>query len=536
MSTLRDQNIGALRRERFDVLVIGGGINGAAAAAALSAGGAKVALVDRGDFAGFTSQESSNLVWGGIKYMEKWELSLVRDLCVARNRLIRSYPSSIKEIRFLTTMSKGFRHHRFALLAGSWLYWLIGNGFTRTPRMLSRADVERDEPVVSTDGFAGALEYSDAYLYDNDSRFVFGFVRNALDRKAVAANYVESLGGAYGGNGWRIRLRDNQTQREWEVQAGVLVNAAGAFVDEHNALTGRHTEHRHAFSKGVHLIVDRLTENRRVLAFFANDGRLFFVIPMGRRTCLGTTDTRSSRPENTITEADRRFVLDNINRHLALERPLATGDIIAERCGVRPLAVDHDPGEASDFLELSRRHAIEVESESRHLSIFGGKLTDCINVGDEVCKQVRSLGVTVEPADARWYGEASAGHRSAFMHRARDMDLDHLTADYCSEPLSSRLWRRYGTRAFALLDRIRADPRQGEILIEGTEYTRCEIDLTAEREMIVKLEDFLRRRSKIALVMHERDIRSAGGLMEACEVLFGEAARARYEEYFAERG
>ena len=532
MSALREHNLEALAGAQFDVLVIGGGINGAASAAALAAGGARVALIDRGDFAGFTSQESSNLVWGGIKYMENYQLSLVRDLCLARNRLLRSYPSSVKEIRFLTTTSRGFRHHPLALLAGSWAYWLMGNCFTRTPRLLSKTDVQRDEPVVQTAGFAGAIEYSDAYLYDNDARFVFGFVRGALDRGAVAANYVESLGGQYQDGLWRMAVRDCRTGKQWEVRARALVNAAGAYVDEHNERTGQHTRHRHVFSKGIHLLVDRLTENRRVLAFFADDGRLFFVIPMGRRTCLGTTDTRSSQPENTITAADRRFVLDNINRCLSLDRPLQESDIIAQRCGVRPLAVDQDPGETSDFLELSRRHSIEVDDPTHHLSVFGSKLTDCINVGEEVCERIEALGVPLARSKVPWYGEPPLEAREAYLREARAMNLDAFTAAYASEPLSARLWRRYAARATDLLARIRADPREAEILIEGTEYTRCEIGLTAEREMIVTLEDFLRRRSKIALVMREREIRNANGLMEACGILFGEAAAERFAEYF----
>ena len=96
---LRASNIKKLSQEQFDVLVIGSGINGAVSAAALSARGARVALIDQRDFAGFTSQQSSNLAWGGIKYMETYEFGLVRKLCMSRNKLMRSYPSTVKEIR-----------------------------------------------------------------------------------------------------------------------------------------------------------------------------------------------------------------------------------------------------------------------------------------------------------------------------------------------------------------------------------------------------------------------------------------------------
>lgn len=530
---LRETNISRLAARRHDVLVVGGGINGAVCAAALAAKGVKVALIDRGDFAGFTSQESSNLAWGGIKYMESYELPLVRDLCLSRNHLIRSYPSTVKEIRFLTTVTKGFRHRPRILWCGAWLYWLMGNCFTGTPRLLGRTDVEREEPVVETDGFAGAIEYSDAYFHDNDARFVFNFVRSALDRGGVAANYVESMGAQRRDGVWRTRARDAISGREVAIESRALVNAAGAFVDEHNRLSGQTTEHHHVFSKGIHLVVERLTTSGRVLAFFADDGRLFFAIPMGSKTCLGTTDTRVESPYTEVTDEDRRFVLDNVNRRLRLARPLTKDDVIAERCGVRPLVARKGERESVDFLQMSRKHVIEADARERHLSIFGGKLTDCLNVGEEVCGLVREMGVEIPHPEYRWYGEPDGAVREEYFQQAELMALDAHTAAHCSEPLSTRLWRRYGTVALGLLDLIRADPRQAEILIEGTEYIRCEIDEAARREMVVKLDDFLRRRSKIALMMRREEIRAADGLMEACRILFGDAARARFEEYFA---
>ena len=158
--SLRDSNVDRLGEGVYDVLVVGGGINGAVSAAALASRGARVALIDRGDFAGFTSQHSSNLAWGGIKYMETFEFPLVRDLCRSRNQLMRSYPSTVREIRFLTTVPERFRHHPLKLLAGAWLYWLMGDCFTRVPRYMTRADVEREEPSVRTDGFAGSFDVS----------------------------------------------------------------------------------------------------------------------------------------------------------------------------------------------------------------------------------------------------------------------------------------------------------------------------------------------------------------------------------------
>ena len=532
---LRNSLFESLSQTIFDVLIVGGGINGAVAAAAMAGKGASVALIDQRDFAGFTSQQSSNLAWGGIKYMESNDFRLVWDLCKSRNHLIESFPSRVKEIRFYSTLEKGFRHHPRFVWAGTWLYWLLGRCATRAPRWLSKKTVNLEEPSIRTDQFYGGFEYSDAYLRDNDARFVFQFVRSAMDHGCVAANYAESQGARRIDGFWVSDVRDVVTGRTVQVRSKVLVNATGPFVDENNHRVGEQTAHRHVFSKGIHLVVPRITACNRVLTFFADDGRLFFAIPMDQHTCVGTTDTRVETPYTEVTENDRQFVLDNINKRLNLRRPLTRSDIIAERCGVRPLAVNcAENGTAGrDFLQLSRKHAVDVDSTTRHISVFGGKLTDCINVGNEIAGYVAAMGVAFPKAEHQWYGEPPRSMYEAFMAEARAMNLDRYTPAGNPEPLSERLWRRYDQQAFGLLEAIRKDPREAEIVIEGTDYVRGEIRLIGEREMIVHLEDFLRRRSKISLLQNARELSEAKGLIEACEMLFADQAQLKYDEYFA---
>lgn len=531
---LRTNNIKKLSQGQYDVLVIGSGINGAVSAAALSARGARVALIDKRDFAGFTSQQSSNLAWGGIKYMETYEFGLVRKLCMSRNKLMRSYPSTVKEIRFLTTIKKGFRYPPLFLYMGTLLYWIMGNGFTRLPRFLPVKDISKEEPIINTQGSNGGFEYSDAYLYDNDARFVFNFIRSAMNYGCIAANYVSSLGSQRDENGWNTKVSDDISGEEFTIRSKVLINACGPFADEHNKLTGQRTNNHHIFSKGIHLIVNRLTPNPRVLTFFADDGRLFFVIPMGPKTCIGTTDTRVDSAITEVSVEDRTFVLDNINARLMLDKPLTEEDVVAERCGVRPLVVEGDGTGETDWLQLSRKHAVEVNQQDKHLSIYGGKLTDCLNVGDEVSAYVAGLGIHYPYPKAKWFGEPSDSVKQEFMHQARLMKLDEMTDPSSSEPLTERFWRRYGAHAFDLLEKIRANPKEAELLIENAEYLRCEIEQAARREMVTKLEDFLRRRSKISLVVKREDIKNSPGLKEACEILFGDQAEEKWKEYFGE--
>ncbi|MFT4636593.1 MAG: glycerol-3-phosphate dehydrogenase [Arenicella sp.] len=529
---LRSNNIERLQQEDkvFDVLVLGGGINGAVSAASLSAKGAKVALIDKGDFAGMTSSNSSNLAWGGIKYLESHEYFLVNNLCKSRNHLMRSYPSTVKEIRFLTTIEKGFRFPSWFVYLGTIFYWIIGRFFTQAPDYMTPKTIKRREPSIDTSNAIGGFEYSDAYLYDNDARFVFNFIRSSMNYGCVAANYVESLDAVRKDGLWHISARDNMTGETFTIKSKALVNACGPYVDQHNEVAEQTTDHQHLFSKGIHLIVDRITEEEKILAFFASDGRLFFVIPMGNKTSVGTTDTQVSDPNVNVTEEDRQFVLDNINRLLDLDKPITRDDIIAERCGVRPLAQKGGDGVA-DWVKLSRKHAVDTNFDDKHLSIFGGKTTDCINVGDEIAGLVQEMGIELPFADYIWYGEDDDTVRDEFYHQAKLMDLDAFTVAGSSEPLTQRLWRRYGGVALELLEDIRQNPKQAERLMESAEYLRCEIEHTARYEMVTKLDDFLRRRSKITQVVRYQEIIDAPGLMEACKIFFGDDAEAKRQEY-----
>lgn len=531
--SLRQNNLRKLGARHFDVLILGAGINGAVSAAALAARGVKVALIDKGDFGGGTSSQSSNLAWGGIKYLETGELGLVARLCKSRTHLMKSFPSTVKEIRFLTTVQKGFRWPAPILYVGTLLYWLIGGLATRAPALLSRAALRRRDARIRTDSASGGFEYSDCYLHDNDSRFVFSFVRSAMNYGAVAANYVGATAISRQDGQWTVTVRDEIDGQVREITSDVLINACGPEVDRINVMADKKTTHRHVFSKGVHLTVDRTPNQSRILAFFASDGRLFFVIPMGPKTCIGTTDTPVDDPAVAVSDEDRRFILENANELLQYAYPLTEDDIIAERCGVRPLAVRGE-SRSTDWMDLSRKHHVEVSENDAHISIFGGKLTDCINVGKEVSRIVASLGVDFPVEPRRWYGEPDAGVREEFMVQASLVGLDDLADPRSTEPLSERLWRRYGANAFEMLETVRENPRNADRLMDHAEYLRCEIEQASRREMITKLEDFMRRRSKISLVVRRRDYIDDPGLTECCEILFGDEADAKLREYVNE--
>jgi len=539
--SLRQTHIDRIRNGSFDTLVVGGGINGAVTAASLAGRGANVALVDRGDFGHFTSQASSSLVWGGFKYLENYELWLVFNLCRSRNRLMRAYPDNISEIGFYAALDERGPYKPWFAALGAFGYWIIGQFGTAPPRYLSATRIEREEPAIDTTTIAGGIEYRDGILVDNDARFVFSFVRSAIEAGAAAANYLEMVSARREqheeGGRWVVTLRDVDADETFETTARTIVNAAGPFVDETNRGWGVRTDHRIVYSKGIHLVVPRLTttDHHKVLAFYDDSQRLFYVIPMGNRSVIGTTDTRVDTPHTEVTDEDVDFLLSQINARLDLDTPLLPADIIGRRCGVRPLVVENSGSdhETVDWTKLSRKHAIETDVEHAVVTIFGGKITDCLNIGEEVGTEIERLGVPLEKDLHNWYGEPAKATREEFFRQARLMKLDAMRDKGEVEPLSRRLWRRYGRRAFTMLDEIREDPHMAGDIMGSADYLRVELHEAARSEMVTRLEDFMRRRSKIDLVVPDEAVDASPGLREVAVILFGaEQADRRLAEYY----
>ncbi len=506
--SVRSENLQKLDGGRFDVLIVGGGINGAVSAAALTDRGLSVAVIDRGDFAGFTSQESSNLVWGGFKYLENYELPLVWKLCTSRNNLMRQYPTQISELGFLATLDKSSPFPPWLAALGSFAYWGIGRFFTKRPSYFRSKTIESIEPVVDTSNSRGGIEYMDAYLKDNDARFVWGFIRSALDGGAVGVNYASLAGSNRTANGWEITILDELTDRKFDMTAKSIVNAAGPFVDGLNEKWDLRTDHRIVYSKGIHLVVPRITDSERVLAFFDDTQRLFYVIPMAHRSVIGTTDTRTEIADEGVTEEDRDFLLAQINSRLNLEKPLSKTDIIGERSGVRPLVVKMSGSDQTDtdWTKLSRKHEVEADKNARVVTIFGGKLTDCLNVGDEVAEALEDIGIKPGSASEDWFGEPPASVRDAFYAEASKVGLDRPPGVERASSMAEVLWRRHGRAAFQIVRSIEQNPAEGEAALGQTDVLWAEIALMAEREMIATIDDFLRRRTKLSLIFKRDEL------------------------------
>ncbi len=504
MTARREALIERLLERTHDVLVVGGGINGAISALALGSCGLRVALIESSDYGSGVSQESSNLIWGGFKYLQTREIGLVAGLCASRNRLARAFPSQVHETRFVGVLGSTSPYSSVFATLGAHVYWALGRFATQRPGLMTTRSLAVCEPAVELSGVRGAVQYSDYRLMDNDSRFVLQLVLDAVRSGVTAVSRVQLEAAERAGAEWRTEVLDRLTGNRHCVSARVLVNAAGTNAAKIAKLCDIALTHSLRFSKGAHIVVPQVTESGRVLAFFDDDQRLFYVIPMGHRSLIGTTDTRTDHAEVAVTDEDRNFLLDQANQHLRLARPLEAGDVIAEQCGVRALVTEPaeptehiEPTEPAnderrDWLDLSRRHAVETDTDKGMVSILGGKLSDCLNVGEEVAEAVRACGVKTALPQSRWYGEPPEPLRSRFLTTAQRVGLDRST--------SERLWRRHGRRASEVAELVGESADLGLPLSDLINYSAAEVEVMARHEQIITMEDFLRRRTMLALL------------------------------------
>ena len=512
----RDRSLEQLTTQDHDALIVGGGINGAISALALATHGLRVALIDSEDFGSGVSQESSNLIWGGFKYLQSYDVALVAGLCRSRNRLARSYASRIREVRFLAALGSTSPYSPAYAALGAHAYWALGRFATDRPRFLSSSSLAVAEPAVDSDGVQGAVEYSDYLLADNDARFVLQLLLDAVDNGAVAVSRVRLDGAERARRGWRASVTDRLTGDRHSISAAILVNAAGPRAARLATLTGTTLRQALCYSKGAHIVVPQVTESGRVLAFFDDDQRLFYVIPMGHRSLIGTTDTRVEDAEAPITHDDRDFLLEQANARLRLPGALRSEDVIAYRCGVRALVIDEGTDTDRDWTELSRRHAVEADQQRGTVSILGGKLSDCLNVGEEVVEAARQCGLEPIVPSRAWFGEPPEGVRARFHRSAARAGID--------EPAAARLWRRHGRRALEVADVVGESRELGEPLSDRVECSAAEVAVMARHEHILTMDDFLRRRTMLAMLETAETLRSDPGVERAESLLFRSAA------------
>ncbi len=523
----------------FDLLVIGGGINGAGIARDAAMRGLTVALVEQGDFASGTSSKSSKLIHGGLRYLENYEFALVLEASRERDHLRRHLaPHLVQPMPFVFPIFRGDPVGRLRLSAGLWVYDGL-SAFRNIARHRSwgHRTTLRHEPQLRAEGLRGSMHYYDCWT--DDARLTLETIQSAVAAGAVACNHlgvIELL--RDDGRLTGARVTDRLSGATFAIRARQVVNATGPWLDCVRRLDDPNEKPVLRLTKGVHIIVPReRVGNRNAIVLRApRDGRVMFAIPWEDQTLVGTTDTDyDARPEDVAADAnDVRYLLDAVNAYFPAAR-LLESDVIGAYAGLRPL-VAPSPSESETPSETSREEEM-FESRSGLLSLGGGKLTTYRRVSEKVVDRVVERLRVLEPE--RRVAECRTGEVPLPGARVDDPDrggfpgfAKRLRASApagVDDGLVRHLLHRYGTAAMRLIGRVAAEPTSAAPVVPELPYRRMEITRAADDEMAATLDDVLRRRVPIAF-RHED-----GGTAAAPEVgaLMGRALGWSPEEQTA---
>lgn len=476
--------------ETFDLLVVGGGINGVGIARDAAGRGLKVLLCDKGDLAGATSSASSKLIHGGLRYLEHGEFRLVREALAEREILLRMAPHLVQPMRFVLPHGPGSRP-RWMLRAGLFLYDRLC-GARSLPA--SQAVDLRRSPLAAPlrAGLRTGFTYADCRT--DDARLTIASARDAADRGAVVAPRTELVRARRDAGLWRAQLRDAGGPAR-EVAARVLVNAGGPWAGDVLGRAGISRKAKLRLVKGSHIVVPRLYDGEQAYLLQNADRRVVFVLPFEREwTLIGTTELPFAGDASTVRIADEEIdYLCNAVRHW-FRAPPGPKDVGWTYAGVRPLYDDR----AATAAAVTRDYVFDLDVEGAPaLSVFGGKLTTYRRLAEHALDWLRRFLPEMGPA---WTagsvlpgGDLPAGGLPAL--------AAELTSQYpfVGAPTAVRLARSYGSDARRLLGDARSAADLGRDF--GAGLSEAELRWLVEREWARTAEDVLWRRSKLGLLL-----------------------------------
>ncbi|MDH3626925.1 MAG: glycerol-3-phosphate dehydrogenase/oxidase [Acidobacteriota bacterium] len=494
-----------------DLLVIGGGIYGAWVAHDAALRGLRVVLVDRLDWGSGTSQSSSKLIHGGLRYLQYGRLGLVRKSLLERRLLLRLAPHRVRPLRFVLPVYRGSRTGRFKLGIGLRIYDALANARNvGRHHRLSSDDIEADYPFLNNADLVGGFTYGDAQT--DDARLTLEIVEGAAEAGAKVVNYAEATGfildgkrvvGAY--------VTDRETTRKIEVRADVTVHCGGPWVPELLGDARRPMKAPVQLAKGVHLVMPGLPTDRGILVQGSQRGRVTFLLPWYGRTLLGTTDT-----EYTGDPGTARIAAEEIDELLEKANGVLMGtnwkraDIISGFVGVRTLPASR-PGRKTS--SISRGFSLRSPADGLLVPI-GGKLTSARSDAVDVVNRVESLRGH-SPRKSRtaerpfpWRPDRYRRWRVESISDAMDAGLDEEVARVAGQ--------RYGNRLGRLLDTVRETPELAARIVPDLPFVWGEVPLAVTHEMAISLEDVVRRRIPVGLLVKDPDqtLRAVGQMMQ----------------------
>ena len=524
----RERALQRLREERFDVVIVGGGVTGCGAALDAATRGLSVALIEQRDWSAGTSSRSSKLIHGGLRYLEQLDFGLVREALAEQTRMLeRLCPHLVRPVPFLFPLKHRF-WERFYIGAGTLLYdTLAGKRALPRHRHHTRSSALRRFPSLRRDAMVGAIEYYDAQF--DDARHTATLARTAAQFGAavITSTRVTDFAEA-GGYVTGAIVRCLETGEEFTVRGERIVNATGVWTDrvQHMADRGRIQVRA---SKGIHLVVPRDRIHGDAGLILRTESSVLFVIPWDQHWIIGTTDTdwNLDLDHPAASRSDIDYLLGIVNQ--VLNKPLEHADIEGVYAGLRPLLY----GETDSTSQLSREHAVS-ESASGLISVAGGKYTTYrVMAKDAIDVAAAKLSKRVpDSVTHRTLLSGAPGYFGMWNQRegiARDNDLPVQRIEH--------LLRRYGANTTELLELMRGRPELREPIDGADGYLRAEAWYAASHEGALHLEDVLTRRTRISIETFDRGIRAARDVVGLMGEVLGwdEAARAREIAHYDKR-
>jgi glycerol-3-phosphate dehydrogenase len=477
-------------KDGFDLLVIGGGVNGAGIARDAQGRGLSTCLVERGDLAGATSSNSSKLIHGGLRYLELYEFRLVREALAEREVLLRIAPHIVWPMRFVLPHRPEMRP-RWMIRAGLFLYDHLARRVS-LPATESIPTARHPYGRPLKEEIAAAFAYSDCWV--EDSRLVLLNARDAAARGAEVLVRTAFVGAERDAEGWTCRLAgEGGTTRT--VRARALVNAAGPWVMEAQGAAHARAQDRVRLIRGSHIVLPALYEGEQAYILQNDDRRVVFVIPYeGRFSLVGTTDIPhdGDARDARCTPEEAAYLCAAVGRQF--RRAPTPAEIVWTYSGVRPL---HDDG-ADNPSAVTRDYVLKTDTadgQAPVLTIYGGKITTYRRLAEDAVTQI---GGALGQAGTPWTAGAAlpGGEFSGLVAFEAEMARRH---PWIAPATLHRLVRAYGSDLDAMLDGASGPNAMGDDY--GAGFTERELDWLVAKEWARTADDVLWRRSKLGLHM-----------------------------------
>lgn len=487
----RNENLQKFQQKKFDLIIIGGGINGAGVARDAAMRGMTVALIEERDFASGTSSKSSKLIHGGIRYLENMEFKLVFEALNERTKLFEMAPHLIHPLRFMIPIYKSSRVGMFMMGLGMWLYDALS--LFQAPRLHERLNSKNTMirmPSLDSKELLGSYVYSDAYM--DDDRLVIETIRSAHEQGAVVASYVKAVGFDLSSDGHRktVTCVDQKSGQVLSIEGRHVVSTVGPWTDEVATTMFSNWKNILRPTKGVHLTFpkNRLPLSSAVVMGAEKGNRIVFGIPRHEMIIIGTTDTdfKGNPKDVSVTQEDVNYLLDITEQYFPNAK-IKKQDIIASYAGVRPLVKDESDSEG----KTSREHTIF--SDKRGVTfVAGGKYTtyrlmceQTVNAAlkfFEFDEQMRFAKVNTSQA-LNPLATADLYHQAMIEHYQWALDFEIAEAD------ALKLAERYGMEAKNIL----------QDYPKGLTYWQYEAAHAIDKAMCMDLVDFYCRRTPLYL-------------------------------------